>query len=331
MFHYWAPYVPVAERRRKAAGEMAKLAKKGQPISPVAFQGRAIAATAWGKAWCANMESYSDYSNRLPRGRTYVRNGSVVDLQITPGTVAARVSGSSIYRTTITVQPVLKAKWQQICADCAGGIDSLVELLQGRFSKGVMDRLCRQGDGLFPVPNDIGFDCSCPDGAYMCKHVAAVLYGIGARFDSKPELLFTLRQVDPAELLSKAGSGVVTAPAAGERTLAGDDVGALFGLEMDVSTATATAAPIQPQAAAKPVRAARPTAKPTRARDPASRLLAALRQAGSLDNAAARAATGLDAEAVRPLLRQLVADGHARVQGQRRGTRYVAVGKVLKA
>ena len=331
MFYDWAPYVPVAERRRKAAGEMAKFAKKGQPISPVVVQGRAIAATAWGKAWCANMESYSDYSNRLPRGRTYVRNGSVVDLQITPGTVAARVSGSSIYRTTITVKPVPKAKWQQICADCAGGIDSLVELLQGRFSKGVMDRLCRQGDGLFPVPKDIRFDCSCPDGAYMCKHVAAVLYGIGARFDSKPELLFTLRQVDPAELLSKAGSGVVTAPAAGERTLAGDDVGALFGLEMDGSTAAATAAPKQPQAAAKPVRAARPTAKPTRARDPAARLLAALRRAGSLDNAAARTATGLDAEAVRPLLRQLVADGHARVQGQRRGTRYVAVEKVLKA
>ena len=331
MFYEWAPYVPVAERRRKAAAELAKLAKKGQPISPVVVQGRAIAATAWGKAWCANMESYSDYSNRLPRGRTYVRNGSVVDLQITPGTVAARVSGSSIYRTTITVKPVPKAKWQQICADCAGGINSLVELLQGRYSKGVMDRLCRQGDGLFPVPKDIHFDCSCPDGATMCKHVAAVLYGIGARFDSKPELLFTLRQVDPAELLSKAGSGVVTAPAAGERTLAGDDIGALFGLEMDGSTAAATAAPKKPPAAAKPVGAGRPSAKPARARDPASRLLAALRRAGSLDNAAARAATGLDAEAVRPLLRQLVADGHARVQGQKRGTRYVAVGQALKA
>ena len=197
-----------------------------------------------------------------------------------------------------------------------------------------MDRLCRQGDGLFPVSKDIRFDCSCPDGAYMCKHVAAVLYGIGARFDSKPELLFILRQVDPAELLREAGSGVVTAPAAGERTLAGDDVGALFGLEMDGYVAAATAAPKKPQAAAKPARAARaaakpspPSAQPAPARDPASRLLAALRQAGSLDNAAARAATGLDAEAVRPLLRQLVADGHARVQGQRRGTRYVAVGK----
>jgi hypothetical protein len=165
----------------------------------------------------------------------------------------------------------------------------------------------------------------------MCKHVAAVLYGIGARFDSKPELLFTLRQVDPAELLSKAGSGVVTAPAAGGRTLADDDIGALFGLEMEGSTAAAKAAPRESQAAPKPVAAARPGtkpagpgARPARAHDPASRLLAALRRAGSLDNAAARAATGLDAAAVRPLLRQLVADGHARVQGQGRGTRYVA-------
>ncbi len=351
MYYEWAPYVPVAERRRKAAGEMAKLAKKGQAISPVVVQGRAIATTAWGKAWCANMESYSDYANRLPRGRTYVRNGSVVDLQITPGTVAARVSGSSMYRTTITVKPVPKAKWQQICADCAGGIDSLVELLQGRLSKGVMDRLCRQGDGLFPVPKDIHFDCSCPDGASMCKHVAAVLYGVGARLDSRPELLFTLRQVDAAELLSKAGKGVVTAPAAGERTLAGEDVAALFGLEMDEPTAT----PVQPRAtpkpAAQPARAASPTAAPTRAApstakparalpastkparapSPASRLLASLRGAGSLDNADARAATGLDAAAVRPLLKKLVADGYARVQGQGRGTRYVAVKKRLKA
>jgi uncharacterized Zn finger protein len=336
MRYKWPPYVPVAERRSKVVAETVRLANKGQAVSPVVVKGRSIASTAWGKAWCANMESYSDYSNRLPRGRSYVRNGSVVDLQITPGTVAARVSGSSVYSTTITVKPVPKAKWQQICADCAGGIDSLVELLQGRFSKGVMDRLCRQGDGLFPVPRDIGFDCSCPDGARMCKHVAAALYGVGARFDSRPELLFTLRQVDPAELLSKAGSGVVTAPAAGERTLAGGDVGALFGLEMDVSTVAAAAA--APRAAGEPAGAARPSARPARpgarprrARDPASRLLAALRQAGWLDNAAARAATGLDAEAVRPLLRQLVADGRARVQGQGRGTRYVAVGKGLKA
>jgi uncharacterized Zn finger protein len=339
MVDQWVPYVPAAERRRKAAGAMARLTKKGQTMSPVVVQGRTIATTAWGQAWCANMESYSDYANRLPRGRTYVRNGSVIDLQITPGTVAAQVSGSTIYRTTITVQPVPKAKWQQICADCAGGIDSLVELLQGRFSKSVMDRLCRQGSGLFPMPRDIHFDCSCPDGAFMCKHVAAVLYGVGVRFDSQPELLFTLRQVEAAELLSKAGSGELTAPAAGERTLAADDLGALFGLEMEGFSSAAAAAQMQPQpqAQAKPVRGASPDAKqaragaePSRPRDPASRLQAALRQSGSLDNAEARAATGLDAQAVRRLLKQLVADGLAQVQGQKRATRYVAVGKVPK-
>jgi uncharacterized Zn finger protein len=261
MFYEWAPYVPSPSAGARPPPRWPSWPRRGRPFRRSSYQGRTIATTAWGKAWCANMESYSDYANRLPRGRTYVRNGSVVDLQITPGTVAARVSGSSIYRTTITVKPVPKERWQQVCADCAGGIDSLVELLQGRFSKGVMDRLCRQGDGLFPVPKDIHFDCSCPDGAYMCKHVAAVLYGIGARFDSKPELLFTLRQVDPAELLSKAGGGVVTAPAAGERTLADDDIGALFGLEMDGSTEAATAAPKKPRAAAKPVGA--PSAKPS--------------------------------------------------------------------
>ena len=328
MYQQWAPYVPVAERRRKAATEMAKLSKKGQTVSPVQIVGRAITTTVWGTAWCANMEKYSDYANRLPRGRTYVRNGSVVDLKVTPGTVAARVSGSSIYRTTITVKPLAPSVWKKLCTDCAGSIDSLVELLQGRFAKGVMERLCRQGDGLFPVPKDISFDCSCPDGAYMCKHVAAVLYGIGARFDHQPELLFTLRQVAASDLLAKAGAGITIAAAASERTLATDDVGALFGLEMDAGQAAV------PPPIAKPPKAARATAakpavtalvKPAKrqTRDPLSRLRAALTRQGSLDNAEARHITGLDAADVRLLLQRLVGEGHARVEGQKRGTRYL--------
>jgi uncharacterized Zn finger protein len=341
VFGRWAPYVPVAQRRRQAASELTRLAKSGQGTSPVIIKGQAIATTPWGKAWCAHMEHYSDYANRLPRGRTYVRNGSVIDLQITSGQVVARVSGSSIYRTTIAVQPVPKTRWRQICADCSGSIDSLVELLQGRLSKAVMDRLCRQGDGLFPAPRDIRFDCSCPDSAAMCKHVAAVLYGVGARLDHHPELLFTLRQVEAAELLSKAGSGVLSATVSGERTLADDDLSALFGLDMDGESAVALPAPATKTTAGKPP-APRPTrapARPARAADiaqpkvkpqprprsPAARLLAALLREGWLDNAAARAATGLDADSVRPLLKQLVADGHARVEGQKRGTRYVAI------
>lgn len=250
MFYQWPKYVPVAERRKKAAAEMAKRAKKGHSVSPVVITGRAIATTVWGKAWCTNMEAYSDYANRLPRGRTYARNGSVVDLQIAPGKIDARVSGSMMYRITITVTPLEKPAWETLCSECAGGIDSLVELLQGRFAAGVMERLCRQQDGLFPTPKQIKLRCSCPDDAYLCKHVAAVLYGIGARLDHQPELLFTLRQVAATDLLAKAGTGLVTQAStpANERTLAADDVGALFGLEMDQGGVT----PPEPVSRSKP-------------------------------------------------------------------------------
>jgi uncharacterized Zn finger protein len=170
----------------------------------------------------------------LPRGRTNVRNGSVVDLQIARGMVSALVSGSDLYTVTVNIAPVTAARWKAICRDCAGTIDSLVELLQGRLSKGVMDRVCREGDGLFPAPKEIKLSCSCPDWAEMCKHVAAVLYGVGARLDEKPALLFELRGVDENELLANAGEKVsLKRPAPATTKLLDDgDVAALFGLEM---------------------------------------------------------------------------------------------------
>jgi uncharacterized Zn finger protein len=201
------------------------------------IEGRVIARTFWGKAWCDNLERYSDFSNRVPRGRTYVRNGSVVDLQVAPGAVKALVSGSHIYRVEVKVSTVPKARWASICGDCAGAVDSLVELLQGRFSKGVMDRICRQTTGLFPAPSEIRFSCSCPDWADMCKHVAAVLYGIGARLDERPELLFALRQVDGKDLIAHAGKAIPLSKKgpAKDRILAEDDLSKLFGLEMGKS------------------------------------------------------------------------------------------------
>ena len=230
----WAPYVPVAERKRKAAREMDKLRKQGQPVDPVHIDGRTIAKTFWGKSWCANLERYSDYENRLPRGRTYVRNGSVVDLQIAPGLVEARVSGSSLYKVAIRVRPLAAGPWKAICKDCAGAIDSLVELLRGRLSSAVMERVCQPKTGLFPSPAEISLDCSCPDWADMCKHVAAVLYGVGARLDRQPELLFRLRGVDESELIAKAAGALPLAQAApaSERVLGGADLSALFGLDL---------------------------------------------------------------------------------------------------
>jgi uncharacterized Zn finger protein len=233
-FYGWRPYVSVAKRRQKAAKEMAKLKKKGHPVSPVVVEGRTIVKTFWGKAWCENLERYSDFANRLPRGRTYVRNGSVIDLQIAPGEIKALVSGSEIYEVAVKVAPVAKARWQSICTDCAGAIDSLIELLQGRFSKGVMERVCRQKTGLFPSPHEITLSCSCPDWAGMCKHVAAVLYGIGARLDHQPELLFRLHSVDEKDLIAGAGKALPQAKRApaGNKVLGGEDLAALFGLDM---------------------------------------------------------------------------------------------------
>src|ERR1022692_3292498 len=230
----WRPYVSVAERRLQAVREMDKRRKKGHAVSPVMIKGRTIVNTFWGKAWCDNLERYSDFANRLPRGRTYVRNGSVIDLQISSGEIKALVSGLEIYEVAVKVAPVSKARWVSICKDCAGAIDSLVELLQGRLSTGVMERICREKTGLFPSPNEIELSCSCPDWASMCKHVAAVLYGIGARLDQQPELLFKLHAVDEKDLIANAGKDLPLArkALAPEKTLGSEKLSEIFGLEM---------------------------------------------------------------------------------------------------
>ena len=200
----WAPYVPVAERRRRAAQKIAKMKKAGQTVLPVVIEGRRITTTFWGDAWGGNLEAYSDFANRLERGRTYVRNGSVVDLQVEGGRVRSMVSGSELYTVQVDIKQLDAARWGEIKGQCAGQIGSLVELLRGSISKSVMEVVTRKGGGLFPAPKEIRMKCSCPDYATMCKHVAATLYGVGARLDHDPASLFTLRGVDPSELIEAA-------------------------------------------------------------------------------------------------------------------------------
>ena len=235
----WPAYVPAAERRKKAEKAAAKAKKAGTNWSPIEPYRGVIAKTFWGKAWCDNLEAYSDYQNRLPRGATYVRNGSVVDLNIAQGKVQAKVMGTSLYKVKVDVAAVPAPKWQAIGKDCSGSIDSLVELLQGKLSTAVMQRICTPKTGLFPAPSEIEFDCSCPDWAGMCKHVAAVLYGVGKRLDERPELLFFLRGVDAKDLVGQASAeltiprnGIAAGKVLDEAALA--DV---FGFEMDEGVA----------------------------------------------------------------------------------------------
>jgi uncharacterized Zn finger protein len=239
-WHYgFRPYVPVARRRAQAAQEVAKRIKKGQAVSPVRIEGKKITATFWGQAWCTNLESYSDFENRLPRGRSYVRNGSVVNLQIEKGRIKALVSGSSLYEIQIDIAALPKQHWLALKQQCAGKIGTLVELLQGKLSKAVMEMVTDRDQGLFPKPKEIKMRCSCPDWAGMCKHVAAVMYGVGNRLDSSPELLFILRAVDHLELIEQA---IPTAPitASSAPTIATEDLGAIFDIEFgDVPIAKA--------------------------------------------------------------------------------------------
>jgi len=227
-------YVRASDRRRKTEKRVTALAKKGATLRPVAIAGRTIARTFWGRAWCDNLESYSDYANRLPRGRTYLRNGSVCDLQVAAGRVKAIVSGTSMYRVEVAIAPIAETRWHTVRQACAGGIDSLVELLQGRLSAKVLHILTDRTTGLFPAPREMTMSCSCPDWAGMCKHVAASLYGVGARLDEEPELLFVLRGVDPLELFDAAGSVTLEVAAPQLET---DDLSAIFGIEIDTAAA----------------------------------------------------------------------------------------------
>ncbi|MBL3591178.1 MAG: hypothetical protein JMN24_15505 [gamma proteobacterium endosymbiont of Lamellibrachia anaximandri] len=192
----YARYVPIAKRRAKAEQEVQKLRKKGKKIEPVVVEGHKTARTFWGEAWCKHLEQFSDYANRLPRGRTYVRNGSVFHLAISKGKIEAIVSGSKLYNIDIRITPLSATKWKNVRKQCAGQIGSMLELLQGRLSNHVMEIVTDRNKGLFPKPSEIKLSCGCPDWAEMCKHVAAVLYGIGSRLDHQPELLFLLRNVD---------------------------------------------------------------------------------------------------------------------------------------
>jgi len=231
----WPRYVPIAERQAKAKRQMERLNKKGEKLDPVVIEGRAIARTFWGKAWCDHLEAHSDFWNRLPRGRSYVRNGSVCDLVIGPGRVAARVVGNDLYRVEIDIKKLQPARWTAIRKSSTGGIASVVELLRGRLSAAVMGIMTHPTKGLFPRPHEIEMRCSCPDYATMCKHVAATLYGVGARLDSRPELLFVLRGVDHMQLIDEAvRSGVLTnAAETGPAGLEESELAEVFGVEIE--------------------------------------------------------------------------------------------------
>ncbi len=199
-----------------------------------------MASTWWGKAWNQNLEKYADYENRIGRGRSYVRHGSVLDLQIESKQIKAQVagSGSSIYTVDIRIKEIKKATWMKIRKKCEGQLNSLQKLLAGKFPKDLQEIFTVKGQGLFPSPKEITFECSCPDWAVMCKHVAATLYGIGARLDEDPELFFKLRNAKVKDLISQAISSKTSellgqAKKKSQKALEETDLSDLFGIDLE--------------------------------------------------------------------------------------------------
>lgn len=247
---YWdrfPRYVSVAEKKAKAAKKLKQLSKKNPNMKPVILQGTAIARTWWGKAWNRNLERYADYHNRIGRGRSYVRHGAVLDLQIDSGEVRASVQGSqsSPYSVIISIKTLKKDIWQTIINQCQGMLESLQELINGSFPKAMAEIFTHKDSGLFPSPKEINFSCSCPDWADMCKHVAAALYGIGARLDESPELFFKLRNVEMDKLVGQAISEhkqklLDLASKKSSRIIEEADLSQTFGIEFEHNSGIAS-------------------------------------------------------------------------------------------
>jgi uncharacterized Zn finger protein len=225
-------YVSAAERRARAKAQLRALVRQGLAPSPIAIEGREIARTFWGKAWCTHLDGLADLASRLPRGRSYVRSGAVLHLALACGEITARVSGTELYEVKIGVAPLPPARWTAVRRACAGRIATAVELLSGKLSSAVMAVLCDREQGLFPGSDALTLACSCPDGAWLCKHLAAVLYGVGARLDETPELIFTLRGVPLAELVADAGAIGARPEGARPSRFSDADLAEIFGIEL---------------------------------------------------------------------------------------------------
>jgi uncharacterized Zn finger protein len=164
----------------------------------------------------------------------------VLDLQVNPGKVESLVQGSRSkpYSVNVKIKAVNKKIWQEIKTACGGKLDSLQELLTGKFPKALDEIFMAQGKGLFPSPKEIEFNCSCPDWAYMCKHVAATLYGIGTRLDEEPGLFFKLRKIKVKDLVTgavedKTRKLLKRAKKKTSRVIAESDLADVFGIDME--------------------------------------------------------------------------------------------------
>ena len=233
---FFNDYTSSAELKAKAKKNIAKL-KDAAPVCAHSARGP-ICLTWWGKEWCKNLESYAEYENRLPRGRRYVRAGGIIDLKIKDNVAKAKIqsSGSGYYNVSVVFKKLRKEDMAKIVARSAQRIDNVDSLLKGDFPEDLKDLFTQEKPGLFPAPDEISFDCDCPDWTSMCKHVAAALYGVGIRIDESPKDFFALRGIDIENFLSgvvedKVALMLKNVNVKSDRIITDGDMAEIFGID----------------------------------------------------------------------------------------------------
>ena len=229
----WHNYDEGEEAKQNVQRQLEKRQAKGEELKQViAPKGKKLASEFWGQAWQRHLEGLADYETRLPRGRSYLRQGNIYNLEIATGRVTAEVAGEHLYEVSIHFTPLTSEKWESIKQACAGQIGSMLDLLGGKIGEGIMRVISDTDHALFPRSKDIRFTCTCPDWADLCKHSAAVLYAIGLEFDREPELFFTLRGVDHHELVTVSGSSLSQANSADVTVIPDDQIAGIFDIDI---------------------------------------------------------------------------------------------------
>jgi len=162
-----------------------------------------MGATWWSKKWISLLDSFG-WSNRLARGRRYARSGQVVNVTINPGVITAKVQGtrSIPYDVVISIPPFTTSQWTKIFKELDAQAIYTAKLLASEMPSDIEDVFTRAQVSLFPQSKrDLTTECSCPDSANPCKHIAAVYYVIGEEFDRDPFLIFHLRGRSKEQIL----------------------------------------------------------------------------------------------------------------------------------
>lgn len=227
----YTPRMPVARLATLAAERLRELQSNGAELCPVVNKSRKLATNYWGAAWMRHLARCEAGGLNLAPGRSLLRHGSVLDLRLSQGKIAALVSADELYEVELSITPLDDERLEHLKKACYGNIASCVALLEGKVDADVLNMLCADETGVLPEPADWHMYCSCTDWSEPCAHAAAAVYAAGCLIDAEPGLLFTLRGIDVSALLPSEQPLQLASDASFDAAA----LSATFGIDIDVN------------------------------------------------------------------------------------------------